>query len=142
MRFVIIRKADPDTEAGKMPSEALVAAMMRYMREMIDAGVMLSGEGLHPTSRGARVKFSRGRPRVTDGPFTEAKELIAGVTVIQVGSKEEAVEWAKRWPAEDGDGEVELEIRQVYEADEFGDEFTPALRDYEERLREAAARQS
>jgi hypothetical protein len=140
MRFMIIRKADSDTEAGMMPNEALVAAMMRYMREMIDAGVMLSGEGLHPTSRGARVKFSRGRPRVTDGPFTEAKELIAGVTVIQVGSKEEAVEWAKRWPAEDGDGEVELEIRQVYEADEFGDEFTPALRGYEERLREATAR--
>ena len=139
MRFMIFRKADADTEAGAKPGEALVAAMMRYTREMMDAGVMLAGEGLHPSARGARIRFSGGRPLVTDGPFTEAKELVAGVTIIQVDSREEAVEWARRWPAEDGNGQVELEIRQVYEADEFGDEFTPVIREQEERLRAQAA---
>ena len=136
MRFMIIRKADADTEAAKMPSEALVTAMMKYNEEMIHAGVMLGGDGLQPSSRGARIKFSGGRPTITDGPFAEAKELIAGFTLIQVKSKEEALEWVKRWPAEDADGEVELELRQLYEADDFGDEFTPAIRRQEELLAE------
>jgi hypothetical protein len=135
MRFMIIRKADKDTEAGVMPSEALIAAMMKYNEEMVSAGVMLAGEGLHPTSKGARVKFSKGRPIVTDGPFAEAKEVIAGFTMIQVDSRKEAIAWVKRWPPLDGDGEVELELRQVFEADDFGAEFTPELRRQEQRLR-------
>jgi hypothetical protein len=135
MRFMIIRKADRDSEAGVMPSEELLAAMMEYNEELVNAGVMLAGEGLHPTSKGARVKFSKGLPIVTDGPFAEAKEVIAGYTMIQASSMEEALEWAKRWPALDGNGEVELEIRQVFEAEDFGDEFTPELRQQEERLR-------
>ena len=135
MRFMIIRKADPNTEAGAMPSEALVTAMMRYNREMIEAGVMVGGDGLQPSSRGARIKFSGGTPTVIDGPFTEAKELVAGFTLIQAGSRKEALEWVKRWPVEDGDGNVELELRQLYEAGDFGDEFTPAIREQEELLR-------
>ena len=128
MRFMIIRKADENTEAGAMPTEALVTAMMKYNEEMINAGVMVGGDGLKPTSRGARIKFHGGRPTVVDGPFAEAKELIAGYTLIQVGSREEALEWVKRWPVEDGDGEVELELRELYESDDFGEEFTPAIR--------------
>jgi hypothetical protein len=135
MRFMIIRKADKDTEAGVMPSQELLAAMMKYNEEMVNAGVMLAGEGLHPTSQGARIKFSKGKPIVTDGPFTEAKEVIAGFTMIQVASKQEALEWVKRWPPLDGNGEVELELRQVFEADDFGAEFTPEMRQQEERLR-------
>ena len=137
MRFMILRKADEETEAAVMPrpSEQLVADMMRYNGELLNAGVMLAGAGLHPTSKGARVTFSGGKPTVIDGPFTEAKELVAGFTMFQVKSKEEAIEWVKRWPASDGDGEVEIEIRQVYEAEDFGEEFTPALRKQEERLR-------
>ena len=135
MRFMIIRKADKDTEAGVMPSQELLAAMMKYNDEMVNAGVMLAGEGLHPTSKGARVKFRNGRPIVTDGPFAEAKEVIAGFAMIQADSMEEALEWVKRWPPLDGNGEVELEIRQVFEADDFGAEFTPELREQEERLR-------
>ena len=141
MRFMIIRKADQDTETGVLPSEELLAAMMRYNEELVNAGVMLQGEGLQPSAKGARVKFSGGRPTVIDGPFTEAKELIAGFTMIQVNSKEEAIEWVKRWPAIDGNGEVELEIRQVFEAEDFGPEFTPELREQEERLRARAASQ-
>jgi hypothetical protein len=140
MRFMIIRKADKDTEAGVMPGQELLAAMMKYNEEMVKAGVMLAGEGLHPTSKGARVKFKDGRPIVTDGPFAEAKEVIAGFTMIQAGSREEALEWVKRWPPLDGDGEVELELRQVFEADDFGAEFTPELRQQEERLRAQSAR--
>lgn len=120
MRFMVIRKADKDTEAGMMPSEELLTEMGKYVEEMVKAGVMLSGEGLKPSSRGARVKFSGGRPVVIDGPFAEAKELIAGVSVLEVGSKEEAIEWVKRWPPIDGNGEVEIEIRELYELSDFG----------------------
>jgi len=135
---MIIRKADRNTEAGILPSQELLAAMMKYNEELVKAGVMLQGEGLQPSSRGTRVKITDGKPVVVDGPFTETKELIAGFTMIQVRSKEEAVEWVKRWPVEDGD--VELEIRQVFEAEDFGEEFTPELRQQEERLRAQAAK--
>ena len=117
MRFMIIRKADKQTEAGVMPSQELLTAMMKYNEEMAKAGVLLQGEGLQASSKGARVKFSDGRPTVTDGPFTETKELIAGFTMIQVRSKAEAIEWVKRWPKEDGD--PELEIRQLFEMDDL-----------------------
>ncbi len=135
MRFMIIRKADKETEAGVLPSTELLAAMLKYNEELVKAGVMLQGEGLQASSKGARVKFSKGKPTVIDGPFTEAKELIAGFTMIQVKSKEEATEWVKRWPALDGHGEVEIEIRQVFEADDFGPELTPEIRKQEQRLR-------
>jgi hypothetical protein len=139
MRFMIIRKADRDTEAGKLPSESLLSAMMQYNEEMVKAGVMLAGEGLQPTSKGARVKFKGGKPTVIDGPFAESKELIAGFSIIQVGSREEAIQWLKRWPAEDANGEVELELRQIYEAEDFGEEFTPELRKQEELLRQQSS---
>jgi hypothetical protein len=135
---MIIRKADPQTEAWAKPSRALVQAMMAYNEEMIQAGVMLSGDGLKPSSRGARIRFSKGKPKVTDGPFAEAKELVAGYTIIQVASREEALAWARRWPVEDGDGDVELELRELYEADDFGDEATPAIQRQEQLLRERA----
>ena len=136
MRFMIIRKADPQTEAWAKPSRALLEAMMAYNEEMIRAGVMLGGDGLKPSSRGARIKFSKGKPKVTDGPFAESKELVAGFTIIQVASREEALVWVKRWPVEDGDGEVELELRELYEADDFGDDATPAIQRQEALLRE------
>jgi hypothetical protein len=135
MRFMIIRKADRDTEAGVMPSEQLLADMMKYNEELVNAGVMLAGEGLQPSAKGARVKFSNGKPTIVDGPFTETKELIAGFTMIQVGSRQEALDWIRRWPARDGGGNVELELRQVFEAGDFGAEFTPQKRAAEERLR-------
>lgn len=138
MRFMIIRKADKDTEAEVLPSQELLAAMLKYNEEMAKAGVFLQGEGLRASAKGARVRFSGGRPTVIDGPFAEAKEMIAGFTMIQVRSKEEAIEWVKRWPPEDGN--VELEIRQVFEAEDFGAEFTPELREQEERLREQTSR--
>ncbi len=141
MRFMIIRKADAQTEAGVMPQEELLAAMGAYTEELVKAGVLLGGDGLHPSSRGARVKFSAGKPTITDGPFAEAKELVAGYLLISVKSPDEALEWVKRWPAIDGDGEVELEIRQVFEADDFGPEFTPELRAADERLREQVSTQ-
>ncbi|MGV3723377.1 MAG: YciI family protein [Actinomycetota bacterium] len=142
MRFMIIRKADAQTEAGVMPSEALLAAMGKYMGELVKAGILLGGEGLQPTSKGARIKFSGGKPTVIDGPFPEAKELIAGYALIQVASREEALDWVTRWPGLDGDGEVELELRQIFEAEDFGEEFTPELREAEERMRvEVAAKQ-
>ena len=135
MRFVILRKADPNTEAGALPSQELVDAMIRYNEEMIQAGVMLGGEGLRPSSLGARIQFSGGKPTVTDGPFAEAKELVAGFTLIQVNSREEALEWVKRWPAEDGDGEVVLELRQVYEAEDFGEAVSAQLGEHLDDLR-------
>ena len=135
MRFMISRRADKDTEAGVMPSQELLAQMGTYMESMAKAGILLGGEGLHPTSKGAIVKFHKGKPAVTDGPFTEAKELIAGYCLIQVGSREEAIEWVKRWPTLDANGEIELELRQLFEADDFGEEFTPEMREAEERLR-------
>jgi hypothetical protein len=141
MRFMIIRKADKNTEAGTLPSTELITAMMKYNEEMIQAGVMLAGEGLQPSAKGARITFSAGKPTVLDGPFAETKELIAGFTMIQVQSRQEAIEWVKRWPALDGDGAVELELRQVFEAEDFGAEFTPELRETEERLRRQSAGQ-
>ena len=126
MRFMIIRKADKNTEAGQLPSTELIAAMLKYNEDMAKAGIFLEGVGLHPSSRGARVTSAGGKRRVTDGPFTETKELIAGFSMIQARSLEEAIERVKRWPLEDGD--VELEIRQVFEADDFGPQLTDELR--------------
>ena len=134
MRFMVIIKADKNTEAGVMPSEQLLAEMGKYNEELVKAGVMLAGEGLHPSSKGARVKFSGTKRSVIDGPFAETKELIAGFWLWQVRSKEEAIEWVKRCPNPTG-AESEIEIRQVFEADDFGAEFTPELREQEERLR-------
>jgi len=142
MRFMVIRKADRETEAGVMPSEALVTAMLKYNDEMVKAGVMLEGAGLKPTAAGARVKFTHGNPTVIDGPFAESKELIAGYSIIRVGSREEALEWLKRWPVEDADGNVELELRQLYEAEDFGEEFTPAMRAWESSLPQRASDQA
>ena len=128
MRFMMIIKANKDTEAGKMPEEKTLAAMAKYNEELVKAGVMLDGMGLHPSSKGARVQFSGGKPRVIDGPFAEAKELIAGFWLIQVKSKEEAIEWAKRVPFDPDvhmGGEGQIELRQVYELEEFGE--SPAV---------------
>lgn len=135
MRFMIIRKADAKTEAKVMPSRELLAAMGQYMEEMANAGILLGGDGLHPSDRGKRVKFSGGKPTVIDGPFRETKELIAGFALIEVKSMDEAIQWVKRWPALDGDGSVELEIRPLLEDSDFGEEFTPEMRQREEKLR-------
>ena len=140
MRFMLLIKADQNTEAGVLPSEEMLAAMTKYSEELARAGVLLAGEGLQPSSKGARVKFSGDKRTVTDGPFTEAKELIAGFWLIQVKSKEEAIEWVKRCP-NPLDGEAEIEIRQVFEAEDFGAEFTPELREQEEHLRAQVAQQ-
>jgi len=134
MRFMIIVKATPESEAGKMPSEQLLTAMGKYNEELVKAGVMLAGEGLHPSSKGARVRFSGASRTVVDGPFAETKELIAGFWLFQVKSKEEAIEWVKRCP-NPMESDSEIEIRQVFEAEDFGAEFTPELREQEERLR-------
>lgn len=134
MRFMIIRKADADTEAGVMPSVELLGAMGAYNARLVEAGVMQAGEGLHPSSKGARVAIGGEEPTVTGGPFAEAKELVAGFTMIQVDSLAEAIKWVKQWPQEDGP--VELEIRQVFEIEDFGDEFRPDMRAAEERMRE------
>ena len=138
MRFMILIKANADTEAGVMPSEKLLTEMGAFNEELVNAGVMLDGEGLHPSSKGARVRFSGGKATVTDGPFAEAKELIAGFWLWQVKSKEEAIEWVKRIPNPDG-ADSEVEIRQVFEASDFGAELTPELREQEERLRARSA---
>jgi hypothetical protein len=135
MRFMMIVKANRDSEAGVMPSERLLADMGRFNEEMVKAGAMLAGEGLQPSSKGARVQFSGGKRTVIDGPFAETKELIAGFWLIQVKSKAEAIEWARRCPCPHENGEGEIEIRQVFEAEDFGEEFTPELREQEERLR-------
>ena len=132
MRCMVIVKADTDSEAGLMPKTDLLAAMGKYNEELVKAGVMLAGEGLHPSSRGARVRFDGRQRTVIDGPFTESKELIAGFWLWQVKSIEEAIEWLKRAPF---DGGTEVEIRPVFEAEDFGAEFTPELREQEERLR-------
>ncbi len=138
MKFMIIVKATADSEAGKMPSEKLLTEMGKFNEELVRAGVMLAGEGLHPTSKGARVRFSGDKRTVIDGPFTETKEQIAGFWLFQVKSKEEAIEWVKRCP-NPMEGESEIEIRQVFEAEDFGAEFTPELREQEEQLRAAIA---
>src|SRR6267142_719592 len=138
MRFMIIVKANKDSEAGVLPSEKMLTEMGRFNEELVKAGVMLAGEGLQSSSKGARVKFSGGKTTVIDGPFAETKELVAGYWMWQVKSKEEAIEWLKRAPFED----TEVEIRQVFEAEDFGDEFTPELREQEDRVRaEIAAKQ-
>jgi hypothetical protein len=132
---MIIRKADAQTEAGMMPSTELLAAMGKYMEEMGKAGILLGGEGLHPSSKAARITFSGGKPTIVDGPFAETKELVAGYSLIQVQSREEALDWVKRWPVEDADGNASLELRQIFEAEDFGEAFTPELREAEDRLR-------
>jgi hypothetical protein len=140
MRFMILVKATKDSEAGVLPDEKMLAAMGAFNEELVKAGVMLAGEGLQPSSKGARVKFSGSQRTVVDGPFSETKELIAGYWMWQVKSKEEAIEWVKRSP-NPFSGESEIEIRQVFEAEDFGAEFTPELREAEERQRaEIAAR--
>ena len=135
MRFMIIRKADQDTEAGVLPTQEQLTAMTQYNEQLLKAGVLLAGEGLQPSSKGARVVFRGGRSTVIDGPFTEAKELIAGFTMIEARSKEEALEWVRRWPEAD----VELELRQVFEADDFGEAFTPELRERGQHQRDQLA---
>jgi hypothetical protein len=131
---MIIVKATKDSEAGAMPSEQLLTEMGKFYEELMKAGVMLAGDGLHPSSKGARVRFSGKQRTVVDGPFAETKELIAGFWLWKVNSKEEAIEWVKRCPNPHA-GESEIEIRQVFEAEDFGTEFTPELREQEERLR-------
>jgi hypothetical protein len=138
MRFMVMVKANEDSEAGVLPSEELLTEMGKYNEQLANAGVLLAGDGLHPSSKGVRVRFSGTERKVIDGPFTETKELIAGYWLIQVKSLDEAIEWVKRCP-NPHDGESEIEIRQVFEADDFGDEFTPELREQEERLRAQAA---
>jgi hypothetical protein len=135
MRFMVIVKADKDSEAGVLPDKKLLTEMGKYNEELAKAGVMLAGEGLQPSSKGARVKFSGKQRSVTDGPFSETKELVAGFWLWQVRSKEEAIEWLKRAPFD----HEEVEIRQVFEAEDFGSEFTPELREQEERVRKQVA---
>lgn len=138
MRFMIIRKADAETEAESRPgdgvSQELLAQMMSYNEEMAKAGVLIGGDGLMPSSRGARIQFKGGKPTVIDGPFAEAKELVAGYTLIQVGSRQEALDWVKKWPPLDGHGHVELELRQIYEAEDFT--MTPEIVEQTERVRD------
>ena len=134
MRFMVIVKATKDSEAGMMPSEQLLADMGKFNEELVKAGVLLAADGLHPSSKGARVKFSGNKRTVTDGPFAETKELIAGYWLWQVKSKEEAIEWVKRCPNPHHEG-CEIEIRQIFEAEDFGAEFTPEIREQGERLR-------
>jgi hypothetical protein len=141
MRVMVLVKANKDSEAGVMPSEELFREMGNFNEELVKAGVMLAGEGLHPSSKGVRVKF-KGRDRtVTDGPFAETKELLAGFWLWKVKSMDEAIEWVKRCPNPTGE-EGEIEIRPIFEAEEFGDEFTPELRAQEERLRSQIAKQT
>jgi hypothetical protein len=138
MRFMVLVKADKTSEGGALPDEKLFAEMGKFNEELVKAGVLLAAEGLRASSKGARVKFSKGKKTVIDGPFAETKELVAGFWLWQVRSKEEAIEWLKRAPFQD----TEVEIRQVYEADDFGPAFTPELREQEDRIRAEAARQA
>jgi hypothetical protein len=132
MRFMILVKADKNSEAGALPDKKILTEMGKFNEQLVKAGVMLAGEGLHPSSKGVRVRFDGSKRTVIDGPFAETKELIAGFWLWQVKSKQEAIEWLKRAPF---DGGTEIEIRQVFEAEDFGAEFTPELREQEERLR-------
>ncbi|MBF6039000.1 MULTISPECIES: YciI family protein [Pseudomonas] len=138
MRFMIIIKASQDSEAGVMPTQELLTAMGNYNEELVNAGIMIEGEGLHPSSKGARVRFSGDKRTVIDGPFAETKELIAGYWIWQVKSKQEAIDWVKRCPNPMPGTDAEIEIRQVFEAEDFGAEFTPELREQEERIRAEA----
>ena len=139
MRFMILVKASKASEAGQMPGERLLAEMGQYNEELVKAGVMRAGEGLHPSSKGARVKFSGDRRTVVAGPFPETSQLVAGFWMIEVKSRDEAIDWVKRCP-NPHEGESEIEIRQVFEAEDFGAEFTPELREAEARMREKIAR--
>ena len=141
MKVMVIVKATKNSEAGAMPGEQLLAEMGRFNEELVKAGVMLAGEGLHPSAKGKRVKFSGGKRTVVDGPFAETKELVAGYWLWQVGSMDEAMEWARRCPDPMPREDAELEIRPVFEAEDFGREFTPELRAQEERLRAELERQ-
>ena len=138
MRFMVIVKANKDSEGGALPDEKILTEMGKFNEQLSKAGVMLAGEGLQPSSKGVRVRFDGSKRTVTDGPFAETKELIAGFWLWQVKSKEEAIEWLKRAPF---DGGTELEIRQVFETEDFGEAFTPELRAQEERIRAQAAKQ-
>ncbi len=140
MKFMVIVKASPESEAGKMPSETMLTEMGKFNEALVKAGVLLAGEGLHPSSKGARIRFSGDKRTVIDGPFAETKELVAGFWLIQVKSREEAIEWMRRCP-NPMEGESEIEIRQVFEAEDFGAEYTPELRAQEERMREQIASQ-
>lgn len=140
MRFIVMVKATADSEAGVMPTEAELAAMGRFNEELVNAGVMVSGEGLHPSSQGARVRFSGKSRSVVDGPFAETKELVAGFWIWQCASLQEAIDWVKRCP-NPMRSDSEIEIRRVFEAEDFGAEFTPELREQEERLREQLSAQ-
>jgi len=139
MRFMVLVKASPESEAGILPGTEILTAMGKYNEELAKAGVILAMEGLHPSSKGVRVKFSGANRTVTDGPFTETKELIAGFWLWQVRSREEAIEWLKRAPF---DGGTEIELRQVFEAEDFGEAFTPELRAQEQRVRDEASARS
>ena len=139
MRFMILVKASKASEAGQMPSERLLAEMGKYNEALMKAGVLRAGEGLHPSAKGARVKFSGATRTVVDGPFPETSQLVAGFWMIEVKSRDEAIEWVKRCP-NPHEGESEIEIRQVFEAEDFGAEFTPELREAEARMREKIAR--
>jgi len=139
MRFMIMVKATKDSEAGVLPDEKLLADMGKYNEELVKAGVMLAGEGLHPSSKGARVRFSGTKRTVIDGPFPETKDLVAGFWLFQVKSKEEAIEWVKRCPNPFIGQESEIEIRQVFEAEDFGEALTPELKEAEERMRAQVA---
>ena len=141
MRVMVIIKANADSEAGVMPSEKVLADMGKFNEELVNAGIMLEGEGLHPTSKAKRIKFSKGERLVTDGPFAETRELIAGYWIWKVKSIDEAVEWVKRIPFDDEVmSDEEIDIRPIFEADDFGPEMTPELRKLEDRLREKAAK--
>jgi hypothetical protein len=141
MKVMVMVKATKNSEAGAMPTEQLLADMGRYNEELVKAGIMLAGDGLHPSSQGKRIRFSGGKRTVVDGPFTATTELIAGYWIWQVGSMEEAVEWARRCPDPMPGEDAELEIRPVFEADDFGEVFTPELRAQEDRLRSEIERQ-
>ena len=138
MRFMMMIKATEQTEAGVLPSEEEFAAMEKYNEQMVESGILLAGDGLQPSSKGARVSYSGSKRTVTDGPFTEAKELVAGYCLVELTSLEDAIEWAKRAPLQDG----EVEIRQVFESEDFGENMTPELREQEDRLREKIASQN
>jgi hypothetical protein len=138
MRFMVLVPGSAESEAGEMPSTEDLEAMTKYNEELVKAGVMLAGDGLHPTSKGAKVRFDGGERTVIDGPFTEARELVAGYWVWECGSRDEAIEWLKRAPF---DGGVEVELRQVFEQDDFAEQLTPELRETQDRLREQVASQ-
>jgi hypothetical protein len=138
MKFMVIVKANADTEAGVMPTQQQLAEMGKFNEELVKAGVLLAGEGLHPTSKGARIVFDGDQRAVVDGPFTESKELIAGFWIIEVSSKQEAIEWMRRCPNPYNGGRGDIEIRQIFAAEDFGDALTPELREQEERRRAQA----